>query len=79
MTYSVIPNGLPKLPGCAFADVGRTTFPRSHVFDVRAGIPTENENQLAVQAQLRASSATPGLYPGYPNGGRGLWSLWLGC
>ena len=40
---SVVPKGLPLLPGNGFKDPTLTDFKKSHVFDVHQGIPVSHD------------------------------------
>ena len=53
---SVVPKGLPLLPGNGFKDPTLTDFKKSHVFDVHQGIPVSHDPTVA------APPATAGVY-----------------
>jgi hypothetical protein len=72
---SVVPKGLPLLPGNGFKDPTKTDFRKSHVFDVKQGISTSKmpdpasyavpEHMPAEPTTVPASEAVPAVQPAW--------------
>ena len=56
---SMVPDGLPKLPGNGFKDPTKTDFRKSHVFDVYQGISIAHDPAAPAPMEMPAAPAPP--------------------